>query len=370
MRTVALDLGNRISFCEVSQGRVIARKTVGKLTDLMAELGPGTPPARAAFEACREGWYVFDQLRAWGHDPVMVDTTRVKRLGIGQHGRKTDRIDAEVLARAVESGSLPVAHVLSPHRRALRKQLSVRKGLVEMRTGLISTIRGLLRANDGIRLGGCEAEQFHKHVQKASLNEEQRLLIKPLVELLEQLGPKIDEVDNQLEALSAQEPIILNLKTTPGVASVVSAAFVSVVDNPGRFRTAHQLEAYLGLVPLEKTSGKRKLGSITKQGNPYLRSLLIQSGWTILRKNDPNDPLNLWAQGVLARRGKQVAVVALARRLVGVLWALWRDGTVYDPGHIGHQSARGVERAAQSDALRAAALRRAARKTLRSAKKA
>jgi transposase len=368
MRSVALDLGNRISFCEVKEGRVIGRKTAESLAELSSVLGPMTPPAKVAFEACREGWYVFDELSRWGHQPVMVDTTRVKRLGIGQHGRKTDRIDAEVLARAVESGQLPIAHVLSPHRRALRKQLSVRKGLVEMRTGLIVTIRGLLRADEGIRLGGCEAERFHEVVRRAELTDEQHSLIKPLVELLEQLAPRISQVDRQLEDLSDQEPIILNLKTVPGVASVVSAAFVSIVDEASRFQTGHQLEAYLGLVPLEKTSGKRKLGAITKQGNPYLRSLLIQAAWVILRKNDPTDPLNLWAQGVVARRGKQVAVVALARRLVGVLWALWRDKTVYDPEHLGRQSARGMDRAAQSQAMQAAALRRAARKSLRTAK--
>jgi transposase len=365
MRSVALDLGNRITFCEVSEGRVVRRLTVNRFSDLLSVLGPKTEPATVAFEASREGWFVHDQLAAWGHKPVMVDTTRVRQLGIGQHGRKTDRIDAEILARAIESGSVPLAHVLSPHRRSLRTQLMVRKGLVETRTQLVVTIRGLLRSTYGLRLRGCEAERFHELVHETQLSDEQRSLVKPLVELLEQLAPRIEQVEQRLEELSDQEPIIRNLKTVPGVASIVSAAFVSVVDEANRFKTAHQLESYVGLVPLEKTSGKRKLGAITKQGNPYLRSLLIQAAWVILRRNDPNDPLNLWAQAVAEKRGKRIAVVALARRLIGVLWALWRDGTVYDPGHLSRQSAKGIEKAAQSQTMKAAALRRAALKTLR-----
>ena len=74
-----------------------------------------TPPARVAIEACREAWHIERRLREWGHEPLVVDTTRVKQLGVGQHKRKSDRIDAEVLARAVEMGAVPLAHVLSPH---------------------------------------------------------------------------------------------------------------------------------------------------------------------------------------------------------------------------------------------------------------
>ncbi len=83
--------------------------------------------ARVAIEACREGWHVAERLTAWGHGPVMVDTTRVKQLGIGHHGRKNDRIDAEGLATALLSGRIPQAHILSPARQRLRLVLAVRR---------------------------------------------------------------------------------------------------------------------------------------------------------------------------------------------------------------------------------------------------
>lgn len=87
------DLGRKIAFCEISDSEVIARKTVRRLQELDRELGPDAPAARVAFEACREGWHIDRVLRLWGHQPMMVDTTRAKALGIGQHQRKTDCID-------------------------------------------------------------------------------------------------------------------------------------------------------------------------------------------------------------------------------------------------------------------------------------
>jgi hypothetical protein len=90
--------------------------------------------------------------------------------------------------------------------------------------------------------------------------------------------------------------------------------------------------------------------------------MLVQAAWILWRTADPSDPLRLWTDGVGERRGKRVAVIALARRLAGVLWAMWRDGSVYDPSPLARSQARGVRRAAQSLEFQAAALERAARK--------
>src|SRR5262249_20822808 len=144
MRSVGLDLGARhISYCEVQNGKVVDRTTVRKLSQLESRIGPECPPARIAFEACREGLHVHDKLKEWGHDPRMLDTTRIRQIGVGQHKRKNDAIDAEAIGHAVDSHRIPEAHVLSPERRVLRAQLSVRGALVETRAQYITTIRGL-----------------------------------------------------------------------------------------------------------------------------------------------------------------------------------------------------------------------------------
>jgi transposase len=362
MRTVALDLGaRRVDFCEITEGGVIERGVLAGLSQLQTRLGPASPAARVAFEACREGWYVAQRLSGWGHEPVMVDTTRVKQLGIGQHGRKNDRIDAEVLATALISGRIPQAHILSPARQKLRMELSVRRSLVATRAQYVTSIRGIVRARGGC-IAECRTCDFLDKLQEVALDQQAQQLIEPLRASLEVLTRQIAEMDLRIEQLCGQEPVIRRLMTVPCVGSMVAASFVSVIDEAGRFRNAHQVESYLGLVPSEdSTGGRRRLGAISKAGNPYLRALLVEASWTLLRKKD-GDPLTRWGRQIARRRGQRIAVVALARRLAGVLWAIWRDEAVYDPQRVGLKSAEGVLRHAQEREFQAQALRAAADK--------
>jgi transposase len=366
MRRVGLDLGARhIAYCEVSEGRVVRRASVRRLCDLEPMLGPESPAAQVAFEASREGWHVHDVLEGWGNDPVMLDTTRVKQIGVGQHGRKNDALDAEAMALALDAGRVPVAHVLSPERRALRAQLSVRGELVEMRARQVTVLRGLARAA-GVLVGSSSTDHFLQKLQQAPLDPVTRTRMAPLVATLTVAQEQLAAVDKEIAQVAKGDPIIQLCATAPGVALIVSATFVSVIDEAKRFRNAHAVSAYLGLVPGESTTGgKRRLGSITKHGNAHARSMLVQSAWQILRAGDANDPLRRWADALAKTRGKKIAAVALARRLAGVLWAMWRDGTVYDPGLQARESAKGLKTSAQSHELRAQAMARVAKKIQR-----
>ena len=368
MRNVALDLGSKsIAYCEVVAGTVVERVTVTSLASLEQLLGSEAAPARVAIEACREAWFVHARLTEWGNEVLLVDTTRSRQLGIGHHGRKTDRIDAEVLARAVERGGIPLAHILSPHRQELRRQLGVRRALVETRAQYVTTIRGLLRER-GVRLPSCQPSWFAVRLREAELPTDLRELVEPLELAMITLVGQIDRTEVRLAALCREEPVVTQLATAPGVGLIVAASFVSVIDDAGRFRSAHQVQSYLGLVPSENTSGgpsKRRLGAITKHGNSYVRSMLVQSAWHILRSSKTDDPLHRWGMAIAERRNRRIAVIAVARRLAGVLWAMWRDGTVYDSELVARASSRGLRRAAQSIEKQAEALKRAAVKTRR-----
>src|SRR5262249_12042100 len=118
-------------------------------------------------------------------------------------------------------------------------------------------------------------------------------------------------------------------------------AFVSVIDEAKRFRSAHHVESYLGLVPSENTSIKRRLGAITKQGNSYTRALLVEAAQSVFRLR-ADDPLKRWGERIAQHSGRRKAAVALARRLAGILWAMWRDGTVYNPAKLGLATASGL----------------------------
>lgn len=363
MRSVGLDLGARhIAFCEVIQGVVTRKCSVRRFSELEPLLGPATPRAKVAFEACREGWHVHDTLLAWGQEPLMLDTTRIRQIGVGQHGRKNDALDAEAQAKALDAGRVPVAHVLSPERRVLRAKLSVRAELVDMRARQVVVIRGLARAK-GVLLKTCATSNFVNQVEKASLDGDTRALIAPLLATLRVAEEEITKIEAELAAIAKRDCTITLCATAPGVALIVAATFVSVIDDAKRFRNAHAVGAYLGLVPGESTTGgKQRLGSITKHGNRYARAMLVQSAWQIMRSADKDDPLRRWARAIAEKRGKRIAAIALARKLAGVLWAMWRDGTVYDASFAARESAKGLQREAQDRGIAAAGMARAAKK--------
>ena len=142
--------------------------------------------------------------------------------------------------------------------------------------------------------------------------------------------------DATIEHLAVQDPRVPRLRSVPSIGPVTAAAFLAAIDDAQRFPHAHQLEAYLGLVPREYSSGEtQRRGAITKAGHSRTRWLLIQAAVSILRRRPPQaEELRTWALRIAARRGKQVAVVALARRLAGILYALLRDGSVFEPQRV------------------------------------
>jgi transposase len=149
--------------------------------------------------------------------------------------------------------------------------------------------------------------------------------------VIEQLNAAVKEATEDVSAWAEANPICVRLMTAPGVGALTSLRFVAAIDRIERFPEAHQLEAYLGLTPGEDSSSeRRRITSITKAGPSAVRWTLVQATWTALRVR-PEDPMCTWARQVAHRRGIRVAVVALARKLAGVLFAMWRDGTDYQP---------------------------------------
>lgn len=149
--------------------------------------------------------------------------------------------------------------------------------------------------------------------------------------MIELSNEQIAEADKELRELAKQDPICQKLMSLPGVGPTTSITFVSALDDVTRFKNAHSVQSYLGLTPGENSSSERQRRTgITKAGAPRVRKALVQAAWR-LRLSRPQDPLVLWALEVEKRRGKMIATVAVARKLAGVLFAMWRDGTTYQP---------------------------------------
>jgi transposase len=157
------------------------------------------------------------------------------------------------------------------------------------------------------------------------------------VAMLEPLHAASAAGDARVAAHVSAHPVARRLCTVPGVGPQTAAVFVATLDDIGRFPRAGCVAAYLGLVPSERSSGERqRRGRLTKTGNSRARWVLVQAAWAFWRDTHPaSAPLRAWAQRIAARRSKRVAVVALARRLAGILYALGRDGSVYEATRVG-----------------------------------
>jgi transposase len=290
------------------------------------------PKGRILIEACTESEWVAHCLEDLGHEVIVGDPNYAPMYAQRTRRVKTDRRDAQALAHACRAGTYRPAHRTTPGRRDLRARLAVREAVIRTRATWITRIQSLVR-REGCRLRPGMAETFLTRMEEVALPPALGTVIRPLLELLGPINKEIAALDAELERLVAADEVAQHLTTVPGVGPVTATAFVATVDDVTRFQGAHQVEAYLGLIPSEWSSSEvQRRGHITKAGNSRMRWLLVQAAWCILRqrKRAETAALREWAERIAGRRGRSIAVVALARRLAGILFAMWRDGTVYD----------------------------------------
>lgn len=205
----------------------------------------------------------------------------------------------------------------------------MRDALVGSRTKLVNNVRGWLRGQ-GIRVRSGTPASFARRVRE--LQQVPSYVESQLV-VIDSLCDQIKLASKQVEKLASEDPVCTRLMTTPGIGPITVVRFVSALDRIDRFPSAHQVESYIGLVPGEKSSSdsQHRL-SITKAGASALRWALVEAAWSLRLccRSADGRPLQDWALEVEKRRGKRIATVALARKLAGILYALWRDGTTYD----------------------------------------
>jgi len=333
MEHIAIDLGGRESQICVrnGEGRIVLEER--RETRRLGAFLWRRERSRVIVETCAEAFAVADKALAQGHEVRVVPSTLVRGLGVGARGIKTDVRDARALSEASCRMDLPSVHIPSQVSRRRKSQCGMREALVGARTQMINTVRGWLRTQ-GRRVRTGAAETFPKRVREQQEQEHARPLaryVERQLETVELLSRQIAEADAELLEEAKQDETCRRLMTVPGVGPVTALRYVAALDERSRFETAHQVESYTGLVPGENSSSEnRRRTSLTKAGAPALRWALIQAAWT-MRRCRPEDPAVLWCMEVERRRGKRIAATALARKIAGILFALWRDGTTYDP---------------------------------------
>jgi transposase len=333
---IGVDLGDRWSVaCGLDdQAVVIMRQRVKSTPEEIERFFSEIQPTTVGIEAGSQSAWVRRVLEAKGHTVIVANPRKLKL--ISQNEKKTDHIDAELLARLVRADPAllrPIRH-RGKHAQADLAVIRSRDVQVRLRTMLINHVRGTLKGF-GIRVPSCSAEAFH-HRAIEFIPTALSPALEPIVGHIGSVTSLIRAYDKHIEKVMASRyPAVDQLAQVGGVGILTALAFILTIEDPGRFDQPRQVGAFCGLCSRSARScDSNPQLRISKAGNDYLRRLLVGSGHYILGPFGPPCYLRQWGLALMARGGKNAkkrAAVAVARRLSVLLLALWLSGEHYDP---------------------------------------
>jgi len=334
--TVGVDLGDQWSnYCILGLGGETLREGQFRTRrQEVEEFFQGLAVSRVVIEVGTHSAWVRELIAGLGHEVLVANAQRME--GRKRRRRKNDRIDAVKLARLgrVDPKALyPIQHRSTEVREDLLV-IRVRDSLVESRTKLISTVRGMVKTM-GARVQGCSSVSFSAKAAE-QIPAEVRETLEPLLRLIQTLSEEIKSYEKRIEKLGSEKYMDTKLlRQVNGVGPVTSLAYVLTLESPQRFKRSRDVGPYLGLVPQQEDSGdsQPQLG-ISKAGDRMLRKLLVGSAHYILGPFGPDTDLRRFGMKLCERGGKNAkkrASVAVARKLAVLLHRLWSSGEVYEP---------------------------------------
>jgi transposase len=336
--TIGLDLGDGNSwYCVLDEaGQIQLEQRVRTNAKALREIFGGMPRSRIALEIGTHSPWISRLLSELGHEVIVANARKVRL--IGESRKKDDRLDAQTLARLARIDPMllyPVKH-RSAQAQADLMMIRARAGLVRARTGLVNTARSLAKSY-GQRLRGCNVRNMNPEKTEGLSPELQRAL-EPLLSAIESVSEHIAEYNDRLEKLAEQSyPQVTLLKQIKGVGTLIALTFLLTLEDPHRFGKSRDVGGYLGLQPGRRKSGQSEPQMhISKEGDPYLRTLLVQGAQHILGPFGIDCDLRRWGRKLAergGRNGKKRAIVATARKLAVLLHHLWVSGEVYEPLH-------------------------------------
>ena len=328
---VGLDVHQReTEVCALdADGAVVHRERIKTTAPQLRRWFGKRPRLAVCLEAGGSSPWVARLLDELGHDVVVAHARQIQL--IAQSRKKTDRRDAELLARLLRADRdlLHPVVVRSEATQRGRAVLTIRHNLMRSRTRCVVGVRGVLRAF-GIRVPGCNSENFPERVIGLALPDDLRCCVAPMVTAITDLTARITELDAIVATLADAHPVVAALRTVPGVGRLTALAFVLAIEDPYRFHRSRDVPAFFGLCPTARNSGDAtRRGRISKEGDSDMRWLLGQAAQSCLRTRRPT-ALRDWGRAVCERRGKAKGVTALARKLAAVLHRLWITGTTFE----------------------------------------
>src|SRR6267143_4225388 len=332
IQTIGIDLGKTLFHLVGvdSSGSVVVRKRCSR-SQLVA-FTANLRVQRIGMEACSGSHFLGRTLRDKGHDVRLMPAQYVKPY---VKTNKSDYIDAEAIAEAVQRPTMRFVPIKTEDQLDLQALHRVRDRLVSRRTAVINQIRAFLLER------GITFRRGRKYLQQRMpliLGDAEQNLSPLLRQLLDQLwqewkvlASQIEAISGQIERIAQQDAVCQRLQQIPGVGPLVATATVAAIGNGSAFVKGRDFAAWLGLVPRQhSTGGKAKLLGISKRGNPYLRRLFIHGARSIFTQAHRDRlALNAWMNGLEHRMHRNCAIVAVANKLARIAWAVLAKGANY-----------------------------------------
>ncbi|HEY7710177.1 MAG TPA: IS110 family transposase [Candidatus Entotheonella sp.] len=313
-----------------AEGQVVVRQQLRRRQVLrfFEKLGP----CLVGIEACATAHHWGREIAALGHEVRLMPAHYVKAYV--KRG-KNDAADAEAICEAVGRPTMRFVGLKSPEQQSLLMLHRTRELLVRQRTMLVNAIRGHM-AEFGIvaRAGLPQIKELLAVIADADdgrLPPGARACLEGLARQFLSLHEEICVADKRLHVWHRSNPVSQRLATIPGVGPVTASALAASIADPSVFKSGREMAAWIGLVPRQNsTGGKQRLGKISKQGDQYLRWLLVAGAMAVIRharrRGATRQP---WLGDLIARRPTKVAAVALANKMARMAWALLRHGGAY-----------------------------------------
>jgi len=319
------------AICVVSaQGKIIKETTAASEPDELVAVLRAMPGSVVGLglEAGPLSQWLYQHLTEAGFAAVLMETRQVKGA-LKAMPIKTDRRDAEGIARLLQMGWFRPVHCKSMSAQEMRALLCSRKAIQQGVLTLELSIRGVLR-NFGLKMGQVAKGRFEERVQElADGNAMLEAAANPILTARRALRQELAGLEKLLRDHVRSDPVCRRLMTMPGVGAVVALTVKAAIDDPDRFRSSKDVGPWTGLTPRREQSGERDIvGAISRAGDAGLRTALYQAATVMLNRGRPSW-LTAWALNVAKRRGKKRATVALARRIGVVLHRMWCDSTEF-----------------------------------------
>lgn len=329
MYYTGIDLHKKTSFITTinKNGQIVKRRNiVNDEVEILHFFLTLDDDTQVVIESTANWYWLYDLLTEHGMDVVISNPVKTKAIASARI--KNDKLDSHMLAQLLRADLVSTVHVSSQQTRQLKELLRHRSKLVRDTVRMKNRIHSIMAKNN-LRvpvsdLFGCRGIEF---LSQAPLPQYQRRQVDTYLNLYTQLKEQTEELTREIKQQAKSNPKAQLLMTIPGVGAITAMFMIAEIEDIARFKSYRHLASYAGLVPrLDASADKQRIGRITKQGSPYLRTALVEAAQAATRTKSR---LNIFFRRRIVRAGYQKAIVATAHKIIKYAYYILRDQTPY-----------------------------------------